>query len=198
MNTSANEAKNQQVSSGRRGLMKKISAAAMAAVTMTAATAQESVAIARPAPASGKVFDESTYSQETAAHLCLMGALLREFVGANEDRIRAVAPDLAADLFDIAFEASASARQLTKAAGIRLDANYIAQRAAAYRSSAASGAAKAAQAGKAVTPQQRALLAYFNAMSDVAQDFVVAVAANNARVFPRQRPKLRVVAGGQA
>jgi len=52
--------------------------------------------------------------------------------------------------------------------------------------------------GDGLTPQQRQLLSNFGKMNNMAQQFLLDFAANNARVFPRQRPKLRVVAGGQA
>lgn len=60
------------------------------------------------------------------------------------------------------------------------------------------GNSTAQSGGGGLTPQQRALLGYFGSMTESAQDFLVSVAENNARLFPRQRPKLRVVAGGAA
>ncbi|MFK3741448.1 hypothetical protein [Massilia sp. TN1-12] len=60
------------------------------------------------------------------------------------------------------------------------------------------GNSTAQSAGSGLTPQQRALLSYFGEMTESAQGFLVEMAAHNARVFPRQRPKLRVVAGGAA
>lgn len=60
------------------------------------------------------------------------------------------------------------------------------------------GMSAAQSAGGGLTPQQRALLSYFGEMTESAQGFLVEMAAHNARVFPRQRPKLRVVSGGEA
>jgi hypothetical protein len=48
----------------------------------------------------------------------------------------------------------------------------------------------------ALSPAQRELLAYFDQMDDTSREFILNCAANNARVFPRQRPKLRLVARG--
>lgn len=58
------------------------------------------------------------------------------------------------------------------------------------------GNSTAQSAGSGLTPQQRALLSYFGEMTEMAQGVLIDMAAYNARVFPRQRPKLRVVAGG--
>jgi hypothetical protein len=52
--------------------------------------------------------------------------------------------------------------------------------------------------GEGLTPAQRQLLGYFNSMTASAQTFVLDLAQNNARVFPRQRPKLRVIGGRSA
>lgn len=52
--------------------------------------------------------------------------------------------------------------------------------------------------GSGLTPQQRMLLDCFGKMSDTAQQFILDCAANNARAFPRQRPKLRVIGGRAA
>lgn len=47
-------------------------------------------------------------------------------------------------------------------------------------------------------PAQRQLLSFFNSMNADAQEFIVRVAENHARVFPRERPQLRMIAGGAA
>lgn len=49
--------------------------------------------------------------------------------------------------------------------------------------------------GDNLTPVQRQLLQFFSSMSDDAQEFIFRVSENHARVFPRQRPELRLVGG---
>lgn len=54
------------------------------------------------------------------------------------------------------------------------------------------------KSGGGLTPQQRMLLAHFDKMTEAAQGFIVELAAHNARVFPKARPQLRMIAGGAA
>lgn len=56
----------------------------------------------------------------------------------------------------------------------------------------------ATQSNAELTQRQRQLLSYLSQMTDSAQDFILGAAEYNARAFPRQRPKLRLVAGGSA
>ena len=49
-----------------------------------------------------------------------------------------------------------------------------------------------------LSSRQHQLLKFFGSMTDSAQEFIVSMAEHNARAFPRQRPKLRVIAGGAA
>jgi hypothetical protein len=54
------------------------------------------------------------------------------------------------------------------------------------------------QSGEGLTQEQRQLLSYFSNMDDTSRQFILDCAASNARVFPRQRPKLRVIGGRAA
>jgi hypothetical protein len=56
----------------------------------------------------------------------------------------------------------------------------------------------ATQSNDGLTQLQRQLLNYFNNLDDTAQAFMVAAAENYTRLFPRQRPQLKLVAGGAA
>ena len=52
--------------------------------------------------------------------------------------------------------------------------------------------------GDGLTERQRELLSHFNNLDDDAQKFIVDSAARYAISFPRQRPQLKLVAGGAA
>lgn len=54
------------------------------------------------------------------------------------------------------------------------------------------------QPNDGLTPRQRQLLNYFNNLDDVAQKFMIDAAEQYIRLFPRQRPQLKLVAGGAA
>ncbi len=49
-----------------------------------------------------------------------------------------------------------------------------------------------------LTQRQRELLSYFNNLDDDAQECLVATAKRYTSSFPRQRPQLKLVAGGAA
>ena len=181
LNAIENSKQEDYASNGRRGFMKMVGAVLGAGIAVAAPAqaiaAMDTSVFVTPAP-----FDDAKmrgeYDQQMLVRLCQSVGLLHVWYHANKDRIHFDGGGQGLDLEDLMFEASESARAVAKSAGAAANWDYVAKR--------------------GMSPRQRKLLLHFDAMTESAQQFVVDLAEQNARVFPRQRPKLSLVAGGAA
>jgi len=152
MNANANEAKNQQVPPARRGFLRKLSAAAGAAVatmTLPAATASGNAPSAPLKDAHGFAisvpYDDATmpreYNEHMLTHLCEVVGLLQELYEANKDQLVVICPGFEADLEDLVFESTTAANVVIRAANIKPNWSYVTKRGIQYNLKAQRGAA---------------------------------------------------------